>query len=183
MFLNCRKMWYFHLLKVQPLQGTVTPARCIFLDGLTFNLKHVCPSHGAAAAWFCLLNTLVIWNLEWKIWILRLSNGGKLLLMRHRHHLVHVTYLAPHSTLLSVPLCVGPILGFPLLLRTSALISPTAAAVVCGRGQKMVLSRMLSTLESILDVVRQEAARPFFCIIFAMFSRTPQQSTKRVNNI
>ena len=69
----------------------------------------------------------------------------------------------------------------PLLLRTSALISPTAAAVVCGRGQKMVLSRMLSTLESILDVVRQEAARHFFCIIFAM--QTPQQSTKRVNNI
>ena len=44
---------------------------------------------------------------------LRLSNGGKLPLMRHRHHLVHVTYLAPHSTLLSVPLCVRPTLGPP----------------------------------------------------------------------
>lgn len=100
--------------------------------------------------------------------------------MRHRHHLVHVTYLAPHSTLPSVPLCVRPTLGSgPLLLRTSALISPTAAAVVCGRGQKMVLSRMLSTLESILDVVRQ--LWPFLWIIFAMFPRTPQQ--QRVNNI
>ena len=41
------------MLKVQSLQRTVTPARCIFLDGLTFNLKHVGQSHGAACC--CML--------------------------------------------------------------------------------------------------------------------------------
>ena len=167
---------------MQSLQRTVTPARCIFLDGLTFNLKHVGQSHGAACCMILFTKyprylELGVENMDFravKWWQAPIDAAPS------SSCPCECQSFTPH-TLPSVPLC-RPYTGPTAAEDIWANISNCCCCSLClwSRPENGFITNVIYPW---VNIGCCETARPFFSIIFAIFTRTLQQRGSIISSI